>query len=323
MITTATCTYDPEVAEEYGLEEAILLKNFDLWTSPDKENPNDRKYFSGRYWICVSLKELHAIFYHMSISTIRRTLDNLLDEGLLMKDNFNPNPLEKILWYALTDIGISKCRNRQYPVSKSATIYIPYYINYNITNKINKIYIKYYKKGARTREELSNDILDNEQLPCDIDNVCFAKGKVYGKHNNIPLSDKEVELLKKEFPKPEANIPWELAIDSVSSYLHRNPKAIDNIGNFYEYISTWNYDGAVRNFEAQKRAESKSSQGNSDQGNLPQNFNKVESKQHDEIAQERINSGFTELKDDESFEELEERLKKESEEFYKNTGRFR
>lgn len=280
MISTATCTYDPEVAEEYGLEEAILLKNFDLWTSPDKENPNDRKYFSGRYWINVSLKELHAIFYHMSISTIRRTLDNLLDEGLLMKDNFNPNPLEKILWYALTDIGISKCRNRQYPMSKSAhVIYIPYYINYNITNKINKIYIKYNKKGARTREELSDDILDNEQLPCDIDKVCFAKGKVYGKYNNIPLSDKEVELLKMEFPKPEANIPWEVAIESVSSYLHRKPEVMDSIGNFYEYVSTWNYDGAVRNFEAKKRAIEK----------------EKESKPSDKYTSEQLNSLFTNL----------------------------
>lgn len=320
MITTATCTYDPEVAEEYGLEEAILLKNFDLWTSPDKENPNDRKYFSGRYWINVSLKELHAIFYHMSISTIRRTLDNLLDEGLLMKDNFNPNPLEKILWYALTDIGISKCRNRQYPMSKSANvIYIPYYINYNITNKINKIYIKYNKKGTHTCDNnINNNIINNnEQLPCDIDNVCFVKGKVYGKYDNIPLSDKEVELLKMEFPKPEANIPWEVAIDAVSSYLHRNPKSIDGIGNFYEYVSTWNYDGAVRNFEAKKRAENKSTGENTYKPAKP------EPKPHDEVAQERIDNGFTELKDGETLDELMERMQKEAKEFTNKTGRFR
>lgn len=279
MIAVATCTYDPEVAEQYGLEESILLKNFDLWTSPDRENPNDRKYFNGRYWICVSLKELHSIFYHMSTSTIRRTLDNLLDKGLLMKDNFNANPLEKILWYALTDIGISKCRNRHMGMSKSATIYIPYYINYNITNKINKIYIKYNKKGARTREEISDDILDNEQLPCDIDKVHFAKGKLYGKYNNIPLSDKEVEILKQEFPKPEANIPWEVAIDSVSSYLHRKPEAIDGIGNFYEYVSTWNYDGAVRNHEAKKRAMEKDK----------------ESKASDKYTQEQLNSLFSNI----------------------------
>ena len=256
MIATATCTYDPEIAQEFGLEEAILLKNFDLWTSPDKENPNGRKYFSGRYWINVSLKELHAIFYHMSISTIRRTLDNLQNNGLLMKDNFNSNPLEKILWYALTDIAISKCRNRHNPMSKSANvIYIPYYINYNITNKINKIYIKYNKKGAGARDNINNNIINDIELPCDVDNIHLEKVKLYGKFNNIPLSDKEFEIIQKEFPKPEANIPWQVAIDAVSSYLHRNPKAIDNVGNFYEYVSTWNYDGAVRNYEARKRAE--------------------------------------------------------------------
>ena len=280
MIATATCTYDPEVAQEYGLEEAILLKNFDLWTSPDKENPNDRKYFSGRYWICVSLKELQAIFYHMSVSTIRRTLDNLLDDGLLMKDNFNTNPLEKILWYALTDIGISKCRNRHNPMPKSANvIYIPYYISYNITKHLNKIYIKYNKKGARTREELSDNLIDNEDLPCDIDNVRFACGNLYGKYKNIPLSDKEVEILKKEFPKPEANIPWEVAIDAVSKYLHRKPEIMKNIGNFYEYVSTWNYDGAVRNFEAQKRSKE----------------NDKQAKPSDKYTKEQLDSFFSNL----------------------------
>ena len=131
------------------------------------------------------------------------------------------------------------------------------------------------------REELSDNILDNKQLPCDIDNVCFAKGKVYGKHNNIPLSDKEVELLKMEFPKPEANIPWEVAIDAVSSYLHRNPKSIDGLGNFSEYVSTWNYDGAVRNFEAKKRSREKD--------------NESKPKKSDQYTQEQLNSFFSDL----------------------------
>ena len=89
----------------------------------------------------------------------------------------------------------------------------------------------------------------------------------------------EVELLKMEFPKPEANIPWEVAVDAVSSYLHRNPKSIDGIGNFYEYVSTWNYDGAVRNFEAKKRAREKDK----------------ESKVSNKYTQEQLNSLFSNI----------------------------
>lgn len=256
MVKVATNSFNGVIAQEYGIEEAILLNNFNLWTSPAKENPNDKTYFNGRYWVQITLNEIHSIFKYMSINSIRRALNNLVKNDLILKGDFNCSYLEKTLWYALTDNAIAICENSHIEVCKSTNyIYLSSYYNNIYTNKL---YLKDFNninnKNARTREEIHNLINEHNK-----NNPHLVKAKAYGKYKNVFLTDKEFENIQKHFPKPEADIPWDVAVDTVSSYIFHHPETIAQIDcRYYWYLTeNWNYNSAVKNYKAKLRAEEK------------------------------------------------------------------
>lgn len=251
MVATAICSYNPHLAEKFGLEEAILLNNFYTWTSPVKDNPNERTYFNGRYWINISLRELKYIFKHMSMSGLRRCLDKMVSQNLLMKDNFNTTYLEKKLWYALTDNAITICQNEQDQLFKTENN-IYYISSYNCIGD-NKLYLKKYNinknKSAHTRVIINNNNINNNIY--DKSKGHLVKVKAYGKYKNIYLTDKEFDNIQQHFPNPSANLPWHVALDAVSEYLNAYPERIDEIqGKYYYYVTSFGYKKAVNRYKA-------------------------------------------------------------------------
>lgn len=283
MVKVATNSFNGVIAEKYGIEEAILLNNFNLWTSPAKDNPNDRTYFDGRYWVNITLKEIHSIFKYMSENAIRRAINNLVSENLILKNDFNRSYLEKSLWYALTDSAITICENSHMEVCKSTNyIYLSSYYNCIYTNKL---YLKDFNninnKNARTREEIYNLINEYNK-----NNPHLIKAKAYGKYKNVFLTDKEFENIQHHFPKPEADIPWHIAIDTVSGYIFNHPEKIAQIdGRYYWYLTEyWNYDSAVKNYKAKLRTEEKA-----------HDKDKSKPKKSDKYTKEQIDSLYSNL----------------------------
>ena len=64
--------FNIEIANEYGIEEAIILQNISFWI--DHNKANDKNFHDGHYWTYNSAKAFQKIFPYMSEYKIKRVL---------------------------------------------------------------------------------------------------------------------------------------------------------------------------------------------------------------------------------------------------------
>lgn len=108
--------FNVDLAGKYGIEEAILINHIFFWIN--KNASNDKNYINGRYWTYASAAAMSAIFPYMSKSLISRKINNLVEKGVLLKDNFNMSAYDRTMWYAFTDNAQIELSNLGYPFCK-------------------------------------------------------------------------------------------------------------------------------------------------------------------------------------------------------------
>jgi hypothetical protein len=86
----------PSLACALGLNEAMLLQQVHYWISRP-----DAKERDGRRWLYNSYAEWQQQFPFWSISTIRRTIDNLEQRGVLLSGNYNAAAMDRTKWYTI------------------------------------------------------------------------------------------------------------------------------------------------------------------------------------------------------------------------------
>lgn len=89
----------PSVAEKIGLNEAIVLQQINYWIQANKQA--NRNYRDGKHWTYNSVDEWQRQFRWWSRSTIKRTLKNLEDKGILVVGNYNKRGFDKTKWYSI------------------------------------------------------------------------------------------------------------------------------------------------------------------------------------------------------------------------------
>ena len=109
-------SFDTNVAQEYGIPCAILLRHLYFWI--EKNKANERHYYDNYYWTYSSVKALTELFPYMSKNTIVRGIQKLVDDGLLIEGNFNKSSYDRTKWYALTDLGYSICEKSEIHLPK-------------------------------------------------------------------------------------------------------------------------------------------------------------------------------------------------------------
>ena len=93
--------FDVELAKRYGTDEAIFLENLIFWVIRNREN--EKNFFDGRTWTYNSVRALKSLFPFWSDYQMRRVLDSLLKQGVIVKGNYNKNPYDRTMWYALAE----------------------------------------------------------------------------------------------------------------------------------------------------------------------------------------------------------------------------
>ena len=95
--------FDVEFATKYGVAEAVLAENIVYWSK--KNAANERHFHDGRYWTYNSGRAFATLFPYISARTIDRALSHLVEEGILIKGNYNDDKMNRTLWYAVTEKG--------------------------------------------------------------------------------------------------------------------------------------------------------------------------------------------------------------------------
>jgi len=112
-----------EIAEEYGVNEAILIYNIDYWLHYNQTN--NKNFYEGKYWMYNSYSAFTKQFTYLSESQIYRLIKKLKNNNIIITGNFNKNKYDQTKWYTLSDEFIIKfkehlrCSNLISPLSRN------------------------------------------------------------------------------------------------------------------------------------------------------------------------------------------------------------
>lgn len=96
-------SFDIDIAKEYGIPCAVLLKHIYYWV--EKNRTNEKHYIDGCYWTYNSLQSFCKLFPYLSDSTIKRSLKKLAEDGLIAEAFYNDQPFDRTKWYTVTEKG--------------------------------------------------------------------------------------------------------------------------------------------------------------------------------------------------------------------------
>lgn len=94
-------SFDVDIAQKYGLEEAIIIHHFQFWIRQNAAM--GRNFQQGRTWMYQTQKEIAAIYPYFNEDSVQRILKRLIEKEVLISDNFNKNQFDKTKWYAFKD----------------------------------------------------------------------------------------------------------------------------------------------------------------------------------------------------------------------------
>lgn len=106
----------PSLAKIVGLNEAIVLQQFNYWL----EKSNNIR--DGYKWIYNSYSKWNEQFPFWSNATLRRTINSLEKQGFLITANYNKAGFDKTKWYRINYERVSNAsaQNEQTSCSKCA-----------------------------------------------------------------------------------------------------------------------------------------------------------------------------------------------------------
>ncbi|PJJ27765.1 hypothetical protein [Lacrimispora celerecrescens] len=106
-----THSFDSEIAEKYGILEAILLNNIYYWI--EKNRANELNFFDGTYWTYNSAKAFSQLFSYASERQINYALKHLREEEILLVGNYNEKTYDRTLWYSISECGLAIIEKRE------------------------------------------------------------------------------------------------------------------------------------------------------------------------------------------------------------------
>lgn len=112
--------YKVEIAKKYGIYEAIFIHNIAYWL---KKNIANRKHFyDGYVWTYNSLKAFAEMFEEFSEDQIRRTIERLVEKGILKKGNYNKIAYDRTMWYTIIKEDILEAYKIDYSICRNEKI---------------------------------------------------------------------------------------------------------------------------------------------------------------------------------------------------------
>lgn len=93
--------FDIEEAKQLGVDGAIIVQNLRFWIL--KNQANGKHFHENRTWTYNSLEAFCTLFPFWSKRQIERILKKLVEQGIVLKSNFNQVKYDRTSWYAFED----------------------------------------------------------------------------------------------------------------------------------------------------------------------------------------------------------------------------
>ena len=105
----ATHSFNTEIAKKVGVIGAVIYDHLAFWCEQNRQSGTNEK--DGYFWTYHSVKELQEVFDYLSIWQIRKSLDKLVEEGLVKVGNYNRLGLDRTKWYTVVNSDLLNTTN--------------------------------------------------------------------------------------------------------------------------------------------------------------------------------------------------------------------
>lgn len=90
--------FDIGLAEQYGIEEAIVIQRFQHWIQHNRAVGTH--FHDGRTWTYDTYATIAQRLSYLSPDRVRRTIESLVRQGVLIKGNYNKKKFDHTVWFA-------------------------------------------------------------------------------------------------------------------------------------------------------------------------------------------------------------------------------
>lgn len=190
--------FDPQIAQEYGVNAAIIFQNLAYWIEHNRAN--EANFHDGRYWTYNSVRAFAELFPYLTDKQIRGALKKLEEGGMILVGNYNKSAYDRTRWYALAEKGLS--------------IYTKGQMNFAYRENEND-------PEGEPIPDINTDVTTPNKP--DIGAPKKEPRHKYGEYTNVLLSDTDLAKLKAEFPND-----WQKRIERLSAYMASTGKSYKN-----------------------------------------------------------------------------------------------
>ena len=161
-------SFNVELAEKYGVEEAVLLQHLYFWIQ--KNAANGKHFHDGHYWTYNSARAFSVLFPFWKRQKIDRLIQSLRERGAILVGNYNDVGRDRTRWFALSETVCAIAENRAIHCSKVSN-------HYQIINQI-EIQIRMYARSVF--QEASTDTSSSRTKNTNGWLTIWEKGKSSG-----------------------------------------------------------------------------------------------------------------------------------------------
>ena len=200
--------FNTDYALKYGIEESIVINNLQFWIIKNKANK--KHLIENRTWTYNTYKAFSEIFPYWNEHKMKRILDSLVIQKVILRENYNKSGYDRTCWYAFVDekCFLDNCNNHiaelQNGSNKNATP-----IPYNNTNTNT-----YKNKFVKPTPKEVNDYAKEIDFKLDGDYFCDwneARGWLVSKN---PMKDWKaaIRTWKRNAKNFEPNTPTKIKL---------------------------------------------------------------------------------------------------------------
>lgn len=106
-------SYDSAVAEEVGVNAAVLFQHIAWWCEHNRANNANIR--GGKAWTFNSQKAFEELFPEFSRQNIRTAVSKLKEKGFIETGSFNKSAYDRTVWYTIGPRGIEMTGNQKSP----------------------------------------------------------------------------------------------------------------------------------------------------------------------------------------------------------------
>jgi len=91
------------IAQRYGVNAALVAQY--IWEEIGKNEFADRDSYAGKTWMRSSQMMFTAVLPYLSKNMVRRALERLMRQGVIIRGEFSESCFDRTSWYAFTQFG--------------------------------------------------------------------------------------------------------------------------------------------------------------------------------------------------------------------------